>query len=251
MQEDIEELRRQLNEDAASVSSSVEEVSVSPASGRIKSVKTNSDTITQMIASAIEKSVTPMIKKISEMEQAMHKGINIRDPSQPRVIRQIVNPISNTQPGPSYAQVTGGARGRRRSMSRNNKITSAVKEDKAVKTERPIQPLKAHNPAVSLAQAFAAVPINLANRFTILSIAEDEERSYEIINEIQGSTTLAKMASIRNIAKRSRRCVAVEAESEEGAEILKEEIRRKYPEEIEISTPSAHEPLIKVTGCAV
>lgn len=39
MQEDIEELRRQLNADAESVSSEVEEVSVSPESGRIRKNK--------------------------------------------------------------------------------------------------------------------------------------------------------------------------------------------------------------------
>lgn len=128
---------------------------------------------------------------MNDMEQILNKGVNFREQSQPRIVRQIVNPVNNPQPGTSYAQVAGG--GRQRSMSRTKKQTSNEKNEKPNKIKRPVQPLKAFNPAVSLAQAFAAAPINLANRFTILSTAEAEDRGHEIINEIQSSTQLASV----------------------------------------------------------
>lgn len=181
MQEDIEELRKQLNDDAASVSSSSCEMSVSPTTGRVKSVQTNLGIITKMISKALQ----PLINDVTTLKQVVKQSVNFRDLSQPRIIRQVVNQPNTSQPSTSYAQVVRGGRGRQRSLSRNtNRQTNMTNanEETTTRDRRQIQPLRAFNPAVTLAQAFAAAPINKANRFTILSTAETEERNFAIIN---------------------------------------------------------------------
>lgn len=71
------------------------------------------------------------------------------------------------------------------------------------------------------------------------------------MNEIQGSHQLSRIARVKSVVKRSNRCLAVEAENEDGAALLKAEILRKYLVGLSITTPKLKKPMIKIAGCTV
>lgn len=56
----------------------------------------------------------------------------------------------------------------------------------------------------------SSTPTELQNRFNVLSTVESEEDNFKIMNDIQGSTSLVRVAPVKNIIKRSSRCLAVD-----------------------------------------
>lgn len=181
-----------------------------------------------------------------------------------KMLREMGNNLrtqSNSVPIRPSRELTFAEAVRNRSVSANRQRSASRGREpqtqpqpaqrKANPRQKRQQPLLQFNPAVSTAQAFDASPIELANRFNILSTIDDDNDNFTIMNEIQGSSQLATIGRIKTVVKRPNRCLAVETETEADASHLKVEILAKYPRGITITTPQVRKPLLKVTGCAV
>lgn len=201
-----------------------------------------------------------MVKMISDSQKAMMDDMKkmCADLISNQRNQPVLNQIRQSRGPISFADVV-----RNRSASTNRQRSNSRSRDPSLPPprnnnptrdnmrKRQQQPLLRFNPAVSTAQAFAVSPIETNNRFNILSTIDNDVENFTVTNEIQGSAELSKVAKVKTIIKRSNRCLAVEAETEDDANRLKVVITQKFAQGIIITTPQPHKPQIKITGCAI
>lgn len=181
--------------------------------------------------------------------------------------------IARSQPPPSNTIRRRSASqrrsvSRRRTVSANRQVNPTPNEARNQRSKRisNAQPLKKAIPGRSMATVLAIQPVQLQNRFTVLmdelppipivlndegeEIADTRPNPRMIFAEIQADANLATIADIAMIEKRSELSLYVETTTEEGATLLKSEIRRKYPA-ANIKEPVIRQPQIRITGCPI
>lgn len=217
-----------------------------------------------ILMEVLRKELAPISRKFNDIMQALniqhsrpaHNQANERSASGPRrpltFAENVRRPRSTSRRNPQNRSQSrrqqSNQQARAQSQSQSQQARSQRTQRRGAARQ---QELLRHNSQVTLAQAFASSTVELSNRFNILSVVETEEQNFEIMNNLQGSNSLPRIAPIRSVVKRSRRCLAVEAETTDGAALLKTEITRRYPMEVQITTPQQRKPMLKITGCAV
>lgn len=109
-------------------------------------------------------------------------------------------------------------------------------------------------------------PIQLQNRFTILldelpvlpaqtdedgQEAEDTRPNpRQIFADIQADTELAEITEVAVLERRSDLSLYVETTTVDGANLLKNAIKQKYPT-VNIREPTTRSPQIRITGCPI
>lgn len=202
------------------------------------------------LSTALERAFSPILKRIENLEKKSGDHSVPGGSTGAMTTVTPLTPIRGRRPAEVVSQGRRASRGRSRTRSGSRPPIEKFKKV-GKKNRPPPQPLLRYNPDRTMASAFASAPVQLNNRFTILSVAETEDENFRVMNSIQGSTALSNLAPIRSIVKRSSRCLAVECDTEEGAAILESNLVPAFPTSISITVPQPKTPHIKVTGCAV
>lgn len=142
---------------------------------------------------------------------------------------------------------------RRRSVSvRNSGPTPAEASFRISnnKKKQNDQQLKKANPTRTRASVLAAQPIEVGNRFTILTTDDvtTEEEARTLMGTIQADRQLAEVTELVDIQRRSTRSIFVETSTVDGATALKNAIQQRYPATI-IKEAAIKRPQLRITGC--
>lgn len=195
--------------------------------------------------------MNPILDTLREIQHEVSR-LNRAEGRTPRAAPRL---DSSTNRRTTFAAVA--AQPRRRSVSvRKAGPTPAeaagAKSTAAAKKKLSTEPLKKSNPLRTRAAVLASQPIDMSNRFTILTTDTDldEEESIALLSAIQSDKQLADITNLIDIQRRSKRSMYVETETAEGAEALKTAITQKYPS-ASIKNAAVKRPQLRITGCPV
>lgn len=110
--------------------------------------------------------------------------------------------------------------------------------------------LKKRNRATTFASILANSTIPVENKFSLLVDTGDDERDNLILSDISTTSEFRSCGFVKNIEKRSSKCLAVTAESTDVANCIKNKIAEKYMDQVIINTATKKKEFhAKITGC--